>query len=66
MTVKDIIKIHTDKLNDLKGEEHNTPLFYFGIACLGISIYLGVIYNLAYILLGFLIYGISAYKSVKW
>ena len=66
MKLKEIITIHIKRLDNLAQEDYNQNLFYFGVACLCASIFMAYKYHIGFIILGLLIYGICAYKSVKW
>jgi len=66
MEIKNVIKIHMERLNTLEKEDHNQYLFYFGVFCLFYSFYVAYKYSWGFIMLGFIVYAICAYKSVKW
>jgi len=66
MGLKEIIKTHKDKLDNLEEKDHNKYLWNAALFFLFAGLITAWFYGIGFMFLGFIIYGVLAYRSVKW
>ncbi len=70
MKVKNVIKVHLDKLNKIdsskSNKDFNNNRWLLGVFCFAVSLVLSYFYSWAIMFIGVGLYAYFSYTAVKW